>query len=65
MAARPGGHRHFRHPGASVDVLVVALVLLAVAVAAVVLRARARRRTERLKMSGGRKSLVMNLFGRS
>lgn len=47
------------------DVLVVALVVLAVAAATVVLRARARRRVETLKMSGGRKSLVTNLFGRS
>jgi hypothetical protein len=47
------------------DVLVVALVVLAVAATAVALRARARRRVERLKMTGGRKSLATNLFGRS
>jgi len=40
-------------------------VVLAVAAAVVVSKLKARRRYANLKVSGGRKSLVMNLFGRS
>jgi hypothetical protein len=40
-------------------------VVLAVAAVFVVSRMRARRRLERLKVSGGRKSLALNLFDRS
>ncbi len=44
---------------------VVALVVVAVVAVVVASQARARRRASELKVSGGRKSLAMNLFGRS
>lgn len=44
--------------------MLVALAVLAVAGAAVASQVRARRRASSLKLSGGRKSLVTNLFGR-
>ena len=72
MAAREGGHRPFcaaHHVSRSSVPLHSALlvsVLLAVAASAVVAsKLKARRRCANLKVSGGRKSLVMNLFGRS
>jgi hypothetical protein len=46
------------------DIALVAFAVVAVAVAGVASRARARRRAASLKVSGGRRSLVMNLFGR-
>lgn len=41
------------------------VIVVAVGALAVGLKVHARRRAARLKVSGGRKSLVMNLFDRS
>jgi hypothetical protein len=48
-----------------VDVAVVALAVLAVVSVAMAAKARARRRAASLRISGGRKSLVTNLFDRA
>ncbi len=45
--------------------LLVSVVLAVAAAVVVASRLKARRRFANLKVSGGRKSLVMNLFGRS
>jgi hypothetical protein len=47
------------------DVAIVAVVVVAVGSVAMAWKARARRRTASLKISGGRKSLVQNLFDRA
>jgi hypothetical protein len=47
-----------------VDVALVAGLIVAFGVSAKVWQVRAQRRAERLKLSGGRRSLVMNLFDR-
>jgi hypothetical protein len=64
MAAQTGRPSSFLPSGAFVDIAVVALVVVAVASLAMAWKARARRRTASLKISGGRKSLMQNLFGR-
>ena len=67
MAASAGGHRLFRcHLARSpVNIALLPIVVLAVvAVAGVASRVHACRRAAILKLSGGRKSLVLNLFGR-
>jgi len=48
-----------------VHVALVPIVILAVAAVAIGAKVHARRRAAKLNISGGRKSLVMNLFGRS
>jgi hypothetical protein len=48
-----------------VNVVVPIVVIAAVAAVAIASKVHARRRAARLNVSGGRKSLVMNLFGRS
>lgn len=71
MAAREGSRCLFRAtPGASVPLhyaLLVSVVLAVAAAAAfsIASKVRARRRYAELKVSGGRKALAMNLFGRS
>ncbi len=65
MAAHTGRPSSFLHQEFPMDVVLVALAVLAVAAAARVSQVRAQRRVASLKVSGGRKSLVMNLFGRS
>ncbi len=45
-------------------VLLLPIVVLAGAAVAIASKVRARRRAAKVKVSGGRKSLVMNLFDR-
>jgi hypothetical protein len=48
-----------------VELALLLAVALAVAAGTTAWKIRARRRAAELKVSGGRKALVMNLFGRS
>ena len=61
-AGRPSS---FEAPGVPLNVSLLAVVVLAVSAMVIASRARARRRAANLKVSGGRKSLVMNLFRRA
>jgi hypothetical protein len=47
------------------DIALVALAVVALVSVAMASQARARRRAASLKISGGRKSLVRNLFDRA
>jgi hypothetical protein len=48
-----------------VSVPVLPIVVLAVAAVVVASKVRARRQAAKLRVSGGRKSLVLNLFDRA
>ena len=67
MAAPPGGRRLFRsfhHRGPVPLPLVLAAAAAVAVVVVMAARVRARGRDELQKISGGRKSLVSNLFKR-
>ncbi len=65
MAAPTGRPSSFSGPGVPLNLALVALVVVIIAAVAIGSQVRARRRAEMSKVSGGRKSLVMNLFDRA